>query len=254
MNGDFHTNDDFYSSSNHTCTPQPEIYEFDTLVGVCDVETVDGYDRMNCYRLEFSSETGLLEPDKNGTQYRCGCNKLFPLGGEACRDPWQSGTVYYFCTVLFFVQFVFTLFLFWRTTSGFVVIMADKLKNGKKFDTVAATSLLLSLCSFFTSIMVASFVLRASGLVGDHTFNSLLFAFPFTVMFICQSFNGLALAWLDVAIKSDKVRERGEGRVKRTTHEANDTCRKHITNTSHTRRTHTSHSPTQTFLRLALLN
>ena len=209
---------------------------------------------MNCYRLEFSSETGLLEPDKNGTQYRCGCNKLFPLGGEACRDPWQSGTVYYFCTVLFFVQFVFTLFLFWRTTSGFVVIMADKLKNGKKFDTVAATSLLLSLCSFFTSIMVASFVLRASGLVGDHTFNSLLFAFPFTVMFICQSFNGLALAWLDVAIKSDKVRERGEGRVKRTTHEANDTCRKHITNTSHTRRTHTSHSPTQTFLRLALLN
>jgi len=69
--------------------------------------------------------------------------------------------------------------------SCFFVIIHDSRDNKKKFDTVAATSLLLTLASFFTVIMVASFCLRTSGLINSEAFDGLLFAFPFTVMFVC---------------------------------------------------------------------
>ncbi|GMH96380.1 hypothetical protein TrVE_jg12032 [Triparma verrucosa] len=205
MEGKFHTDGSFYSGVNNTCSPDPE-YDFDILVGLCRDESLPAADMMHCYRLEYSPETGLLEPDKNGTQYRCGCNKLFPLDGFDCLQPLENvGGITYFANVLFLIQLLISMILFWKAISGFIVIVLDGKAKKKKFDTVAATSLLLTFASVFTIIMVTSFCLRSSGLINNAGFDSFLFSFPFTVMFVCQCFNGLALAWLDVAIKSDKM-------------------------------------------------
>jgi len=58
IQGAFHSNDDFYSSLNHICTPEPAFYEFDVLVGVCRDESLEGWERMNCYRLGEAEERG----------------------------------------------------------------------------------------------------------------------------------------------------------------------------------------------------
>jgi hypothetical protein len=47
--------------------------------------------------------------------------------------------------------------------------------------------------------------MRTAGIFSDTIFDTLLFFFPLALLFVCQSMNGLASAWLDVAIKSDKM-------------------------------------------------
>jgi hypothetical protein len=194
---------EWYSGPSHTCVPTPD-YSTDTLVGPCDLQDLPGYNHMNCFRLEFNVE-GLLVPDSNGTQYRCGCNKLFPLNSPTCDEPGEWQTLYNFAVALFSVQFIISMLLFLKAAHGFAIIFQDQKATKKKFDTVAVTTLMNVFGGFFTSIMTLSFVLRTSASIDDQAFGDMLFAFPFTVMFCCQGFNGLALAWLDIAIKSDKM-------------------------------------------------
>jgi len=70
-------------------------------MGFCDAD-IPSAQFMNCYRLKEHYD-GVLSPAENGTTYRCGCNRLFPLDGELCDEP---RTAFFFAVIMFFLQFV----------------------------------------------------------------------------------------------------------------------------------------------------
>jgi len=176
---------------------------------------------MTCFRLSYGEgkEADVLSPDANGTVYRCGCNRLFPLDGPECNHP-----SYY---IDYTAQWVFSLSVFsilclvscYQSILAFravhtllAIARAQKKTLRKQFDTVCVTAIMLAFAGSSAALMIYSFIMRIAGVNDNAEFDGLLWAFPICVMFSCQSLNGLALAWLDVAIKSDKVRRCEERR------------------------------------------
>jgi len=89
------------------------------------------------------------------------------------------------------------------------VLVQNPAAKGKSLDTVTVCSLLLTAAGFFAAIMLFDFLFRclppAYGGFDNATFASLLFSFPMVVMFVCQSLNGPALAWLGTTTSCNSI-------------------------------------------------
>jgi hypothetical protein len=159
----------------------------------------------------------LVYPDPNGTDYRCGCHRLYSMEGPDCAVDVAGWSTYYAHFVMA-LQFLVSLFLFVRAAQCSVFLTKAALASGKKMgsssllarlpylDAVSVCALTMTVGMFFACVMNGPvFYGRALMLIDNHEFEALLWSFPITVMCVAQSMNGLAIAWLTVAIKSDKV-------------------------------------------------
>ena len=159
----------------------------------------------------------LIFPDENGTEYRCGCHRLYGLEGPDCDENEDDSMAYYshFCMGL---QLLVAIFLFVRATRCSVFLVKAALASNKKMgsspllakmpylDSITVCALTMTVGMFFSCIMNGPvFYGRALMLINNHEFEALLWSFPITVLCVAQSMNVLAIAWLTVAIKSDKV-------------------------------------------------
>jgi hypothetical protein len=185
-------------------------------MGECNNPEVPWGGFMSCFKLSFGEddEAHVLSPDVNGTIFRCGCNRLFPLDGPKCQDthyyPTQNYTGEWTVSIAIFSVLCliscYQSFLAIRATRILILTArAQKKSLRKQFDTVCVTAIMLGFAGPSAAVMIYSFVMRIAGVHNNAEFDGLLWTFPVCVMFSCQSLNGLALAWLDVAIKSDKV-------------------------------------------------
>ncbi|GMI08448.1 hypothetical protein TrRE_jg6034 [Triparma retinervis] len=198
----------------------------DVLKGYCENPAVPAHRYMECFRVNVeplssnSSEWGMTEliyPDANGTDYRCGCHRLYALEGPGC-DVSVAGWGGWYSHVFMTIQLMVTFFLFWRASRCSIFLVKAAMATNKKMgsspllarlpylDSVAVCSITMTMAMFFTCIMNGPvFFGRALMWIDNHEFEALLWSFPITVMCVAQSMNVLAIAWLTVAIKSDKV-------------------------------------------------
>ena len=189
------------------CWPDPKGEPSPTLVSYSYDENNGGcsHGMQHCFRVSWSPDHDNWYSDKDGTDYRCGCNKVFPVDGPDCRTRLEP-----YCTVAIVVYSIQAIIAFaqlcralWTLRN---LIKLSLLQQKKKiFDAVTVTALFLSLGLGFNTIMTLSFVLRTMTIIDDPAFNVWIISVPFCVMFIAQSLNSLAVAWLDVGINSSKV-------------------------------------------------
>mmetsp|Transcript_10998 Transcript_10998/g.19895 ORF Transcript_10998/g.19895 Transcript_10998/m.19895 type:complete len:426 (+) Transcript_10998:158-1435(+) len=219
---------DGYYYSDLSCTPNDAYAPTsNVLKGYCENTAVPAHNYMECFRVSVeplpdssTSSWGmsdLIFPDENGTEYRCGCHRLYGLEGPDC-DENENDSMAYYSHICMGIQLLVTIFLFVRATRCSVFLVKAALASSKKMgsspllarmpylDSVTVCALTMTVGMFFACIMNGPvFYGRALMLINNHEFEALLWSFPITVLCVSQSMNVLAIAWLTVAIKSDKV-------------------------------------------------
>lgn len=125
--------------SNETCTNDPDWSASEVLVGDCDADIAQA-PWAQCYRLSYGSD-GLLVPNATGTEFRCGCNKLFP-DGVMCDETGVNNTVWWFSVLAFWIQAFISFCQFVRTAYGVKELMAKAKDPKRKVEDVTSTMFL----------------------------------------------------------------------------------------------------------------
>jgi hypothetical protein len=165
---------DGYYYSELSCTPNDAYAPTSkVLKGYCENTAVPAHRYMECFRVTVepmssnNSEWGMSElifPDENGTDYRCGCHRLYALDGPDC-DANVAGSAAYYHHAVQSLQLLVSVFLFVRATQCSVFLVKAALASNKKMgsssllahlpylDSVSVCALTITLGMFFTCIM-----------------------------------------------------------------------------------------------------
>ena len=184
---------------------------------VCTSTTVTNPERMLCFLGKFNHDTGKFYPDADGNVTRCGCWRLFPMDGPDCGEftkgdaPGNFGG--YFSLVWFMLLVIMSFYVSVESTRGYYFLFqanrAAKHRKSFRQDVGAQTCLLVGIGCAFQGLFCLTLFFRAlpTGMqgIGNSAYYRYLFTLPATIIFIFQSQVGIALAWIEIAIKSTKV-------------------------------------------------
>ena len=166
---------------------------------------------MSCYRGEFVNATTIssgttFAPSVDGTQYRCGCARLFPLDGKNC-DQWTDSLAV-LCLPIFLSLILYSAYVAYHSFKGFSILMANRILikgKVKRFDVGEMTCLLVGVGCTFSTLMVCSFFLRSlPGGMDDPTFSKCLLLLPLTLLSHFQGMVGISMGWLDIAVAQER--------------------------------------------------
>lgn len=190
--------DDFFG--NVTCLPG----EYEAEIPYEDTEGVNsGWG--NCHEPEVGGKgakgkrcyKAWIDKENDEWDWRCACHNTFPLTGPDCDEPNQ---IYWVIIILWLIPMFYDVVL---CSWGYKVCKTMfKFSNNKV--NAANTS-----CGFMVLLTGSEFcrfttwILRAvPGSYEDEFFRHLQFFNTISAISVCEGMMGLALAWLDIAVKS----------------------------------------------------
>jgi len=188
-----------------TCMPGEYSYEPDyedkgwieSGWGNChEVETGPGSDKKFCFKAQI-----------NGTDWdwRCACSTTWPLIGDGCDE---MSDVYWVIQFTWLISLLYNLYLFvWsRKVVKTMFKFSDNKVNAANLSATFMCALTLS-----EFLRFLTWMLRAvPGSYGDEVFRPLQIFVSTSAFCVSEGIMGLALAWLDIAVKSSSM---GKGKI-----------------------------------------
>jgi len=135
--------------------------------------------------------------DETTVEWRCTCSHVWPLIGPRCEEKhpqfWPMVLIWLSVTLI-------NAYEFYRSTS---IAYYMYYFAGKKWNAANISAVLISCGMFSETMRYFSYLLRAfPGGIDDEMFEIFLVFAPISAIFITESYMGLGLAWLDIAVKS----------------------------------------------------